>query len=205
MTNTIWAEKYRPRTLDDYIGNEGLKSKLKIWIETQDVPHLLLHSNTPGTGKTTAAKMIANNIECDYLYINASDERNIDTVRDRIKSFVSTIGFKKWKIVVLDECLEEGTLVTILRNGEEVKVPIEKLDEHNDLVKSYNLKTDKVEWGPFYLWEIGEREIWEIELENGEIVRCTEQHKWFVENENGEVEIVQTKSLDKYKHILSPM
>ncbi len=99
----IWNEKYRPTSLDSYIGNEHLKSKVKIFIETNDPPHLLFYGRS-GTGKTTLSKIIANSIECDYLYINASDENSVDVVRDKIKGFASTLGFKALKVIILDEC-----------------------------------------------------------------------------------------------------
>ena len=101
--NTLWVEKYRPATLDTYIGNEHLKSKVSIYLESGDLPHLLLYGKA-GTGKTTLAKILVKNIECDYLYINASDENNVDTVRNKVKSFASTMGFKDYKIIILDEC-----------------------------------------------------------------------------------------------------
>ena len=101
--HSIWCEKYRPSSLDTYIGNQHLKSKVSIYLESGDLPHLLLYGK-PGTGKTTLAKLLVKNIECDYLYINASDENNVDTVRTKIKTFASTIGFKDLKIVILDEC-----------------------------------------------------------------------------------------------------
>ena len=100
--HTIWTEKYRPDTLDGYIGNDVVRTKIEQYVSTQDVPHLLFYG-TAGTGKTTAAKILVKNIDCDYMFINASDERGIDTVRDKIKGFASTIGFKPLKIVVLDE------------------------------------------------------------------------------------------------------
>ena len=102
-TNTLWVEKYRPTTLDTYIGNEHLKSKVSIYLESGDLPHLLLYGKA-GTGKTTLAKLLVNNIDCDYLYINASDENNVDTVRTKVKNFASTIGFKDMKVIILDEC-----------------------------------------------------------------------------------------------------
>jgi len=101
--HSIWCEKYRPSSLDTYIGNQHLKSKVSIYLESGDLPHLLLYGRA-GTGKTTLAKLLVKNIECDYLYINASDENNVDTVRTKIKTFASTIGFKDLKIVILDEC-----------------------------------------------------------------------------------------------------
>ena len=101
--NTLWVEKYRPNTLDTYIGNEQLKDKVKHYLDSGDLPHLLLFGKA-GTGKTTLAKLLVNNIDCDYLYINASDENNVETVRSKVKNFASTMGFKDYKVIILDEC-----------------------------------------------------------------------------------------------------
>ena len=103
MSNSLWVEKYRPNTLENYIGNEHLKSKVENYLNSGDLPHLLLYGKA-GTGKTTLAKLLVNNIECDYLYINASDENNVETVRTKVKGFASTIGFKDFKVIILDEC-----------------------------------------------------------------------------------------------------
>ena len=103
MSNTLWVEKYRPTILDNYIGNEHLKDKVSVYLESGDLPHLLLYGKA-GTGKTTLAKLLVKNIECDYMYINSSDENNVDTVRTKVKNFASTIGFKDMKIIILDEC-----------------------------------------------------------------------------------------------------
>jgi replication factor C small subunit len=100
--NTLWVEKYRPKKLEDYVGNDHLKQKISDYISTSDVPHLLLFGKA-GTGKTTLAKLIVNSINCDHIIINASDENNVDTVRNKVKSFASTIGFKDLKVVILDE------------------------------------------------------------------------------------------------------
>ncbi len=102
LNNTLWVEKYRPSLLDSYIGNEHLKEKVKLFIETGDVPHLLFFGKA-GTGKTTLAKLIVNSIECDYMIINASDENGVDTIREKIKNFSSSMGFKPYKILILDE------------------------------------------------------------------------------------------------------
>ena len=101
--HTLWVEKYRPLTLDTYIGNDQLKSKVGVYLESGDLPHLLLYGKA-GTGKTTLAKLLVNNIDCDYLYINASDENNVETVRTKVKNFASTMGFKDYKVIILDEC-----------------------------------------------------------------------------------------------------
>ena len=103
LEHTLWVEKYRPDLLESYIGNEHLKSKIKLYLENGDLPHLLLYGRA-GTGKTTLAKLLVNNIECDHLYINASDENSVDTVRNKVRGFASTMGFKDYKIIILDEC-----------------------------------------------------------------------------------------------------
>jgi replication factor C small subunit len=102
MSNTLWVEKYRPDTLEGYVGNEHILEKVKIYIENEDVPHLLLYGQA-GTGKTTLAKIITNQIDCDLMYINASDENSVDAVRDKIRGFASSMGFRKWKVIILDE------------------------------------------------------------------------------------------------------
>ena len=72
-SHTLWVEKYRPSTMDTYIGNDHLRDKVKAYLESGDLPHLLLYGKA-GTGKTTLAKLLVKNIECDHIYINASDE-----------------------------------------------------------------------------------------------------------------------------------
>jgi len=100
--NTLWVEAFRPDTLDGYIGNEHIIEKVRIFIENGDIPHLLFYGSA-GTGKTTLSKIIANSVDADLMYINASDENSVDAVRDKIKRYASTVGFKRWKIVILDE------------------------------------------------------------------------------------------------------
>jgi replication factor C small subunit len=101
-THSLWVEKYRPVKLDDYVGNAPLRAKVKQFIDTNDIPHLLFYGGA-GTGKTTLAKLITNSIKCDVLYINASDERKIDDIRGKVRGFASTLGFNSLKVVILDE------------------------------------------------------------------------------------------------------
>jgi DNA polymerase III delta prime subunit len=102
VNNSLWVEKYRPRKLSEYVGNEHLKEKVADYLKSGDVPHLLFFGKA-GTGKTTLAKLIVNSINCDHIIINASDENNVDTVRNKVKGFASTIGFKDMKVIILDE------------------------------------------------------------------------------------------------------
>jgi replication factor C small subunit len=100
--NSLWVEKYRSQNLDTYVGNEGVKAFISKCITNNDIPHLLLYGK-PGTGKTTLAKLITKNIKCDVMYINASDERGIDTIRDKIVDFASVSSFNPIKVIILDE------------------------------------------------------------------------------------------------------
>jgi replication factor C small subunit len=102
INHSLWTEKYRPSKLVDYVGNEHLKSKVEGYLEIGEIPHLLLYGKA-GTGKTTLAKLIIKSIECDYMIINASDENNVETVRNKVKNFASSMGFKPLKIIILDE------------------------------------------------------------------------------------------------------
>jgi DNA polymerase III delta prime subunit len=101
--HTLWTEKYRPIDQENYIGNYIFKESVAKYIRKNDIPNIILHG-VPGTGKTTAAKMIVQNINCDHLYLNGSDNNGIDTVRTTIKDFASAASFKPLKIVILDDC-----------------------------------------------------------------------------------------------------
>jgi len=98
----IWNEKYRPMCIDDVVCNEAHKAQFKSYIQSRTLPHLLF-SGIQGAGKSTTAKILANNITNASLYINASDETGIDVVRNKIKDFVTTQSLDDIQIVILDE------------------------------------------------------------------------------------------------------
>ena len=100
--HSLWIEKYRSQTLEQYVGNDAVKNRISDCISKNDIPHFIF-TGTAGTGKTTIAKLLVKNLSCDYLYINASDENGIDVIRDKVKTFASTSSFKPLKVIILDE------------------------------------------------------------------------------------------------------
>jgi replication factor C small subunit len=95
-------EKYRPQTLGTFVGNEHIKIQIQKFLDNNDLVNMLFYG-PPGSGKTTLAKLIVKNLDCDYLFLNASDERGIETIRDKVSGFASTMSFKSIKVVILDE------------------------------------------------------------------------------------------------------
>ena len=105
MANTehsLLVEKYRPNKLENYVGNENIKKSISKYLDQNDIQNLIFYGPA-GTGKTTLAKLITKNLDCDSLYINASDERGIETIRDKVSGFASVASFKPLKVVILDE------------------------------------------------------------------------------------------------------
>lgn len=100
--NSLLVEKYRPSKLENYVGNENIKNVVGQYISQNDIQNLIFYGPA-GTGKTTLAKLIVQNLDCESLYINASDERGIETIRDKVQSFASVASFKPLKVVILDE------------------------------------------------------------------------------------------------------
>ena len=102
MENSLLVEKYRPTVLENYVGNEHIKKTISQYLEQNDIQNLIFYGPA-GTGKTTLAKLIVKNLNCDHLYINASDERGIETIRDKVSGFASVASFKPLKVIILDE------------------------------------------------------------------------------------------------------
>ncbi len=84
--HTLWVELYRPDSLEGYVGNENIKQTINHYLLQNDIQNFLFYG-PPGCGKTTLAKLIVNNLDCEYLYINASDENGIDTIREKVKMY----------------------------------------------------------------------------------------------------------------------
>lgn len=114
----LWVEKYRPKTIEDCILPEGLKKTFQQFVDQKNVPNLLL-AGGPGVGKTTVARAILEQLECDYIIINGSMNGNIDTLRTTIQQFASSVSFTGGrKYVILDEAdyLNANSTQPALRN-----------------------------------------------------------------------------------------
>jgi len=104
LSSFLWIEKYRPQSVKDILLPKKTKMYFNKLIKSGEIPNMLLNSSSAGTGKTTTAKAICNDLGCDYIYINASEKTGIDTLRDEIKNFAVSKSFNgKPKIVILDE------------------------------------------------------------------------------------------------------
>jgi replication-associated recombination protein RarA len=100
----LWPEKFRPESIDEAILPTKFKRFFKKQVKGGQIPNLLLYSSTPGSGKTSIAKALCNEIDADSIYINISSESGIDTLRSTIKDFASTKSFnKRPKVVIMDE------------------------------------------------------------------------------------------------------
>ena len=99
----LWVEKYRPQTVAETILSDNLKSTFQKIVESKEIPNMLF-TGTAGTGKTTVARALCNELDLDYILINGSEEGNIDTLRTKIKQFASSVSLQGgYKVIILDE------------------------------------------------------------------------------------------------------
>ena len=121
MSDFLWVEKYRPRKISECILTEDLKTTFQKFLSQKELPNLLL-SGTAGTGKTTVARALCEELGADYIMINGSDEgRHIDTLRTTIKNFASTVSLddtNTHKVVIIDEAdyMNADSVQPALRN-----------------------------------------------------------------------------------------
>jgi DNA polymerase III delta prime subunit len=119
MEHLLWTEKFRPQTVGDCVLPDRLKKPFQEYVKQKNIPNLLL-SGGPGVGKTTVAKAMCNEIGCDFLVINGSDESGIDTFRTKIKHYASAMSFSgERRVIIIDEAdyLNPNSTQPALRNA----------------------------------------------------------------------------------------
>ena len=103
MEHLLWVEKYRPKKVEDCILPDAIKSTFQEYVNKKEIPNLLL-SGSAGVGKTTIAKALCQEIDCDYIVINGSDESGIDVLRNKIKNYASSVSLSGGrKVIIIDE------------------------------------------------------------------------------------------------------
>ena len=175
----LWVEKHRPTKIADTILPTSLKSTFQQFVDQKNIPNLIL-SGSAGVGKTTVARAMLEELDCDYIIINASMNGNIDTLRNEILSFASSVSFSGGrKYVILDEadylnCLDENEKVRLF-NGDTVCLKDMEDGKQYEVV-SFNVESGAFEQNMAEVVHRTTQMIYEIELENGAVCRLTDDH-----------------------------
>ena len=143
MSDFIWVEKYRPKTIDECILPVGIKKTFQDFLQAGEIPNMLL-SGPPGIGKTTVAKALCNQLGTDFYVINGSDEgRFLDTVRNNAKNFASTVSLtseSKHKVIIIDEADNTTSDVQLL-----LRASIEEFSKNCRFIFTCNYKNKIIE------------------------------------------------------------
>ena len=141
MEHLLWTEKYRPKTIEECILPDRLKQPFQEYVNQKQIPNLLL-AGSAGVGKTTVAKALCQEIGCDYMVINGSDESGIDTFRTKIKNYASSMSLSGGrKVIIIDEAdyLNPNSTQPALRNA------IEEFAVNCSFIFTCNYKTRIIE------------------------------------------------------------
>jgi DNA polymerase III delta prime subunit len=199
-------EKYRPRKVDECILPKNLKETFLGIVNGGKLPHMLL-CGSAGIGKTTVAKALCEELEYSNIVINASDDRNIDTLRTTVKQFASGLSFNgKRKVIILDEadylnCLDEDELVK-LSDGTSIKLKDMQMGKKYHVV-SFNMESKKFENNYAEVVNKTTKMTYTIELDCGKTITCTDDHPLICEDSNGNI-VMRTiaEGLEGYKIII---
>ena len=190
----IWLEKYRPQRLSELAGQEAIVERLQQYVDSDDLPNMLF-AGPAGIGKTTSSIAIARELygegwEEHFLELNASDERGIDVIRDRVKSFARTsFGGANYRIIFLDEadalCVPPGTeVVAGYPSSPEVK-PIEDVATDGEPMPSVDFETNEIQSDKGKLVDSGIADFFEVELNDGRTMLASPSHPFFVVGDDG--------------------
>jgi len=189
--NFLFVEKYRPATIEECVLPVSLKTTFGDMVRRGEPQNILL-SGTAGVGKTTVAKALCNEMGCDWILVNCSEEGNIDTLRTKIRQFASTVSLTgdTKKVVILDEfdfsnCVDDTELV-LMANGDYRKLEELEIGKEYD-VMSFDIITKKFENDKAFRFSSGVKEIYEIEFEDNTTVRVTADHILICVDDRGNI------------------
>lgn len=216
LNNNILIEKYRPNKLDEVIGQDEIIKRLKRYVKNKNIPHLLFSGNS-GTGKTASTVAMVKELygsewKSNFMEINASDDRGIDVIRNKIKTYAGTkaigdVNDIQFKIVFLDEsdalCLDENTKIIIGKRSKKTIHKIKDIPQDGFIdMPSLNIFSHKIENDRGKCVDSGNIEMYKITLENGKEITASSEHPFFKLNEKKEIEEIKVKELTTDSKIL---
>lgn len=179
----VWVEKYRPQTIDDIILPESYKDIFRGYITNNEIPNLLLTSNSPGLGKTSIAKILVKETNADMLFLNGNLDTGVDIMRSRVIDFCSSASLDDSpRIVFIDECLEEN---------EKIKTPSGSIAlkdiKEGEFIDCYSLNRDtgNIEIDKATVISSKNEEIFEVTMDDGRTIKVTDNHPFICKNSNG--------------------
>jgi DNA polymerase III delta prime subunit len=189
MEHLLWTEKYRPQSIEECILPERLKTPFQEYVNQKTIPNLLLHGGA-GVGKTTVAKAMCNEIGCDFMVINGSDESGIDTFRVKIKNYASSMSFAGGrKVIIIDEAdyLNPNSTQPALRNA------IEEFAGNCSFIFTCNYKNRIIE--PLH----SRCAVIDFGLKNGEKIKMASQFHKRIEH------VLQSEKIDYEKTVVAEL
>jgi intein/homing endonuclease len=181
----LLVEKYRPTTIDEYkFQNEDVERVVMKWINSGEIPNIMMTSETPGSGKTTLSRILVSELgidQTDVKTINASLVNGIGFIREELEPWLKKTAFSNFKIVQIEECLHEDEKVRIgtVDDWKAIRIGDLSPDVEYDVV-SVNMETGEQENDTGSVISDKIDEVWEIELEDGRTVHVTEDHPMLV-------------------------
>lgn len=184
----IWVESFRPHTLDECILPERIKTRFRKMIESGTIQNYAAVGG-PGSGKTSSARAMCEELGIEYIMINMSNESGIDTVRNKIVNFASSMSFTSdYKAIILDECLHEDEEVRVgtIDNWSPVKLKDMQFGIDYPIV-SFNMETKNFENDIGRLISDKDDDLYKVTLADGSHVTLNAKHPFIVEDINGNI------------------